>query len=672
MANAVRNIINARISNATKSQKSLNVLLYLRVSTDRQAAKEFSSIDSQRDILTHFVAQKPNLKIVGEYVDSKSAKDTNRKGFQDMITRVKEGGIDVILSYKNDRLNRNHADFLQFKEFLDQHNVKLIYSNDTASDGSPTGDLIEDISASLSEMERKKISMRTADKALANYERGYRSGGVPPFGYVSGDKPCEIVVDKKNAPIVREIFNLYLSGERPAGIANKMNDKYTIVPIRYTKTGKKLGGRPFNEKFVRDVLVNPTYAGYNYILLDIVDGVKEFYLFEGKHESIISRKKWEKVRETLYLIPRDRKETKLSSRKHLYLLKGKLYCDCGSRMTGSHTSKASKIHFYYICCRKNKEHSACSCTTMIPRNILDDIVFVVISNAFRSKIEMKKDNLIKLENEIIQKINAQRMAIHRSQEKIEKLTEELVSLEKDNPIRDVVNVSLRKELDHKSELQSNLELLNKEQNGIRNSLEYPDSIAYAFVNLEELQSNITEPEKTMIISTVLKKITLSCKKKINNFKRLMTLQIHAMPEYISIIPKTKIVFEIDTSTGRSLWRITSPFELDSAELIRHKLRKEPLCKEKHFLHDIIALKNEFELSKLSMRKFSEFKKVDTSTISLKLGLLKKLSKETKKFILALIDGKIIQRITLRKLREISTIPKDQQLPNLKAFLDQFK
>ena len=264
------------------------------------------------------------------------------------------------------------------------------------------------------------------------------------------------------------------------------------------------------------------------------------------------------------------------------------------------------------------------------------------------------------------------MAIHRSQEKIEKLTEELVSLEKDNPIRDVVNVSLRKELDHKSELQSNLELLNKEQNGIRNSLEYPDSIAYAFVNLEELQSNITEPEKTMIISTVLKKITLSCKKKINNFKRLMTLQIQAMPEYISIIPKTKFVFEIDTSSGRSLWRITSPFELDSAELIRHKLRKEPLCKEKHFLHDIIALKNEFELSKLSMRKFSEFKKVDTSTISLKLGLLKKLSKETKKFILALNGGKIIQRITLRKLREISTIPKDQQLPNLKAFLDQFK
>ena len=670
MANAVRNIINARISNATKSQKSLNVLLYLRVSTDRQAAKEFSSIDSQRDILTHFVAQKPNLKIVGEYVDSKSAKDTNRKGFQDMITRVKEGGIDVILSYKNDRLNRNHADFLQFKEFLDQHNVKLIYSNDTASDGSPTGDLIEDISASISEMERKKISARTADKTLANYERGYRSGGVPPFGYKSGSKPCEIVIDPPNAHIVREIFNLYINGIKPSGIANKMNDKYTIVPIRYTKTGKKLGGKAFNEKFVRDILGNPTYAGYNHILLGIVDGVKQFYLFEGKHESIISRKKWEKVRETLYLIPRDRKETKLSSRKHLYLLKGKLYCDCGSRMTGSHTSKASKIHFYYICCRKNKEHSACSCTTMMPRNILDDIVFVVISNAFRSKIEMKKDNLIKLENEIIQKINAQRMAIHRSQEKIEKLTEELVSLEKDNPIRDVINVSLRKELERKSTLQCDLDILRKEQDGLTNSCKYSDSILTAFANLEELQSNITESEKKTIISTVVKKITLSCIKKNGRFKREMSLQIHAMPEYISIIPKTKFVFEIDTSSGRSLWKITSPFNLDGIDLINHRLQKKPLCKGKHFLHDVITLKKDFELSKLTLRDFAKNKNLNASMLCLKFGLLKKLSQETLNFILALVDIQVIQRISFRKLLQISTISEDRQLLNLKTFLSQ--
>ena len=92
----------------------------MRVSTDRQASKEFSSIDAQRKILTDFVSQHPAMKIVGEYTDSKSAKDTNRQGFQDMMTRIKEGGIDIVLSYKNDRVNRNRVDFSLFKEFLEK------------------------------------------------------------------------------------------------------------------------------------------------------------------------------------------------------------------------------------------------------------------------------------------------------------------------------------------------------------------------------------------------------------------------------------------------------------------------------------------------------------------------------------------------------------------------
>ena len=69
-------------------------------------------------------------------------------------------------------------------------------------------------------------------------------------------------------------------------------------------------------------------------------------------------------------------------------------------MTGSHTTKkTNKVHFYYICCRKNKEHSACSCTTMIHRDLLDNIVFVIISHAFRGEIKIKKESLCKIEED---------------------------------------------------------------------------------------------------------------------------------------------------------------------------------------------------------------------------------------------------------------------------------
>ena len=150
----------------------------------------------------------------------------------------------------------------------------------------------------------------------------------------------------------------------------------------------------------------------------------------------------------------------------------------------------------------------------------------------------------------------------------------------------------------------------------------------------------------------------------------MSLQIHAMPEYISIIPKTKFVFEIDTSSGRSLWKITSPFNLDGIDLINHRLQKKPLCKGKHFLHDVITLKKDFELSKLTLRDFAKNKNLNASMLCLKFGLLKKLSQETLNFILALVDIQVIQRISFRKLLQISTISEDRQLLNLKTFLSQ--
>ena len=155
-------ILQERKNKDTNAQ--INALVYLRVSTNRQAAKEFSSIDAQRKMVDEYASRNPKIHIVGEYSDAKSAKDTNRRGFREMLARIERGGIDAVISYKNDRVCRNKANFSELKQFLNEHNVRLIYSNDFSSDGSPTGDFAEDITVNLSEMERRKISERTAHK----------------------------------------------------------------------------------------------------------------------------------------------------------------------------------------------------------------------------------------------------------------------------------------------------------------------------------------------------------------------------------------------------------------------------------------------------------------------------------------------------------------------------
>lgn len=65
-------ILQERKNKDTNAQ--INALVYLRVSTNRQAAKEFSSIDAQRKMVDEYALRNPKICIVGEYSDAKSAK----------------------------------------------------------------------------------------------------------------------------------------------------------------------------------------------------------------------------------------------------------------------------------------------------------------------------------------------------------------------------------------------------------------------------------------------------------------------------------------------------------------------------------------------------------------------------------------------------------------------
>ncbi|MDD2391816.1 MAG: recombinase family protein [Bacilli bacterium] len=77
--------------------------IYPRVSTEDQA-REGHSLGEQKKKLKELAKYK-EYKIYKIYEDTgRSAKDTNRPKFQEMIQDVKDGKINKILVYKLDRI----------------------------------------------------------------------------------------------------------------------------------------------------------------------------------------------------------------------------------------------------------------------------------------------------------------------------------------------------------------------------------------------------------------------------------------------------------------------------------------------------------------------------------------------------------------------------------------
>ena len=90
------------------------------VSTANQLANiDYTSIDSQIQIIKDYVASRPELELEEIFIDrAKSAKNMNRPAIKDMVRRIKAGGISYVVSYRLDRITREKFSYYEFERML--------------------------------------------------------------------------------------------------------------------------------------------------------------------------------------------------------------------------------------------------------------------------------------------------------------------------------------------------------------------------------------------------------------------------------------------------------------------------------------------------------------------------------------------------------------------------
>jgi DNA invertase Pin-like site-specific DNA recombinase len=159
--------------------KMTKAIAYIRVSTNKQADKGHSLEAQQAKIEAY--ASLYDLELVDTVVEVGSAKNLDREGLQDVLEALKAGKAEALIVVKLDRLTRSVADlgYLIEKHF---DKAALLSVSEQIDTRSPSGRLVLNILASVSQWEREAIGERTKAVKENMKANGLYIGGKTPYG----------------------------------------------------------------------------------------------------------------------------------------------------------------------------------------------------------------------------------------------------------------------------------------------------------------------------------------------------------------------------------------------------------------------------------------------------------------------------------------------------------
>jgi len=306
-------------------------IIYARKSTDEKG-KQVRSIKDQLTELRAFIKRIGDVEVVDIVIEKRSARYPGRPEFNRVMKMIQEEKADGLIAWHPNRLTRNATDSMNIINLLDSGQLKDMMFPTFPFENTPYG--INNLFRAFAD------SKLETDKLVVDIKRGLylkakegRWPGFAPLGFKNRKGTGNIYIDKKRAPLITKMYELYSTG------------KYTLRKIKMIIDVLGMTNRNSNKLALsayQGVLKNPFYYG-----------VMRYggELYSGKHKPLISKKLFDRVQRVM--------EQK-GRRKNLKILKDFLYrgivkCGvCGCAITVMKKVKKSKREYtYYFCTRKN-------------------------------------------------------------------------------------------------------------------------------------------------------------------------------------------------------------------------------------------------------------------------------------------------------------------------------
>lgn len=349
--------MNKPISN--QKTKSFRVGLYMRLSREDGDKEESSSVTNQREILKRYVSEQPNFFIVKEYVDDGwTGANFDRPKFKEMIADIEAGIIDTVITKDLSRLGRERLGVGHYTEiYFPEHNVRYIalldnidtYFDAGMNDMAPFKGVIND-------MYVRDISKKIRSSLIERKKAGNFLGVTAPYGYQKDpNNKFHLIINEKEAEVVKRVFRLYLEGNGLTRIAQILTKDGIPVPGESRNIGKTRRTALYSswkQTTIRRILDNRVYLGelvqfkrrkINYKSKRRINvPEEERYICKGTHEAIIDEEDFNTIQNIL------KKNKSFKGTRHDYLFKGLLYCaECGARLNITYSNYALKKYGEY-------------------------------------------------------------------------------------------------------------------------------------------------------------------------------------------------------------------------------------------------------------------------------------------------------------------------------------
>ncbi len=229
----------------------LRVTYYARVSSESD--EQLNSLGNQVSYYEDLIRRNLPWTFVPGYIDEglSGISTKKRENFNRMIEDAAEGQFDLVITKEISRFARNTLDSIRYTRQLLSYGVGVFFQNDNINTFDEDAELRLSIMSSIAQDELRKLSSRVKFGHQQAIKSSVVLGNSRIFGYTKADG--KLVIDETEAPMVRELFELYATGEY------SMKQLETLF---WDKGYRNHNGKKIAHTTMSNIISNPKYKGY--------------------------------------------------------------------------------------------------------------------------------------------------------------------------------------------------------------------------------------------------------------------------------------------------------------------------------------------------------------------------------------------------------------------------
>lgn len=365
--------------------------LYCRLSQEDMQAGESESIQNQKLILQRYADEHFFLNTRFFVDDGFSGVSFEREGLQAMLREVEAGNVATVITKDLSRLGRNYLKTGELIEIVfPEYEVRYIAINDGVDTAREDNEFTP-LRNWFNEFYARDTSKKIRAVKQAKAQRGERVNGEVPYGYIADPNDRNhLIPDPETAHVVRQIFAMYVQGDRMCEIQNWLRDNeiLTVGELRYRRTGRTQHPRPqqnawynWPDKTLYDILTRQEYLGHTITAKTYKVSYKskktrknaedKRYFFPNTHEPLIDEETFALAQKRIATRHRPTKSDEID------LFSGLLFCgDCGYKMYLQKGAGTPERKHAYTCgnyCNRARNDFLCT-THYIRKSVLKELV----------------------------------------------------------------------------------------------------------------------------------------------------------------------------------------------------------------------------------------------------------------------------------------------------------